>query len=171
MLERFFPDFKFHSIDALSAEFFLSNDIKFLLLDIDNTLVPYTSPLPDERASAFLKMLDANDIKYAFVSNNKRKRVELFNSGIGAYTYAKAKKPLLFGINAAMKFLGADAAETALVGDQIFTDVYGGIRRGITTILLDPIEERETPFFRFKRRMEKIVLKKYNAELSRLTKE
>lgn len=51
--------------------------------------------------------------------------------------------------------------ETVLIGDQIFTDVYGGRRSGILTVLVEPIEEKETLFFKFKRRMEKIVLKKY----------
>ena len=61
-----------------------------------------------------------------------------------------------------MRHLGAKKENTVLIGDQIFTDVYAGKRAGLLTVMVDPIEAKETPFFGVKRRLEKIVLKDYD---------
>lgn len=162
MFEKFYPDFRFASIKNIEADFFEKHGIRCAILDIDNTLVGYTSHFANETARAFLKMLDDGDIKYAFVSNNHRERVEAFAREFGAYFVNDSCKPLLFGIKRAMKKLGAEKCETVLIGDQIFTDVYAGKRAGLLTVMVDPIEAKETPFFGFKRKMEKIVLRGYN---------
>jgi len=70
-------------------------------------------------------------------------------------------KPLLFGIKRAMRQLGANKKNTALIGDQVFTDVYAGNRAGLLTFMVEPIEAKETPFFGIKRKLEKVVLKDY----------
>ena len=72
-----------------------------------------------------------------------------------------AKKPFAIGVRRAMKKIGADKAETVLIGDQVFTDIYAGKRAGVKTVMVDPIEAKETPFFGFKRYFERIVLKDY----------
>lgn len=162
LYRHFYPQYSRKSIDEIDVKMLNSLGIKYVLLDIDNTLVPYTSPCPDERALGFLDSLRDNGIKFCFVSNNGRERIERFNADIGAPYFAKAKKPLLYGINAAMARLGADKTNTALIGDQIFTDIWGGKRAGITTVLVEPIKEVETPFFKFKRYFEKRVMREYN---------
>lgn len=161
MAKKFYPDITFEKIADISAEFLLEKGIKYLILDIDNTLVSYASPRADENAKKFLSMLTENGISYAFVSNNHKKRVEEFASEFGAFYVHDSGKPFLFGINRAMRYLGADKNSTAIIGDQIFTDVYAGKRAGIFTIMVNPIEAKETPFFAVKRCFEKIVLKGY----------
>jgi len=161
MFERFYPDYNFESIDDITADFLLEKGIKFLILDIDNTLVSYKTPTADKRAKQFLGLLSQNGIKYVFVSNNHKERVELFAREFGAAFVSNAAKPFTFGIKKAMKKIGAKVEETALIGDQVFTDVYAAKRSGIISIMVNPIEAKETPFFGFKRQMEKIVLKKY----------
>ena len=163
MFEIFYPDYKFNKVSDIPDSFFLEREIKWALLDIDNTLVPYTSPLPSDDAIAFLDRLESLGIKYIFVSNNDDNRVKLFCDNLGReYEFlAKARKPLTKKAKSALKKLGADIKNTVLIGDQVFTDVYCGKRLGITAVMVDPIEAKETPFFGFKRRMEKIVLKNY----------
>ena len=156
-----FPDVKYKSVSDIDVEELKNRGIKFVILDIDNTLVPYTSPEPDEKALAFLDELKNNGITFCFVSNNNADRVNLFNRNIGAKAYPKGGKPLLFGINKAMKELGAVKSDTALIGDQVFTDTCGGKRAGIYTVLVDPIVEVTSAFFRFKRYFEKKIVKKY----------
>jgi hypothetical protein len=161
MFERFYPDFRFNSISDINADFFSENNINFAVLDIDNTLVSYKTQKADSRAKSFLDMLTKSGIKYAFVSNNHRKRVELFASDFGAHFVSSALKPFALGVKYAMKKMGADKEETVLIGDQVFTDVYAGKRAGIKTIMVNPIDVKETPFFGFKRYFERIVLKNY----------
>lgn len=162
MFKKFYPDYKYASIKDIAPGFFKKNGIRYALLDIDNTLVSYTSLFADENARAFLGSLSASGVKYAFVSNNHKERVENFAKEFGAYYVNDAAKPLLFGIKKAMRALGAKKSETALIGDQVFTDVYAGKRAGLKTVMVDPIEAKETPFFGVKRRLEKIVLKDYD---------
>ena len=159
MFKKFYPDVRFNSIKDISADFFSEKGIKFALLDIDNTLVSYTSPLADETAKKFLSMLAENGIKYAFVSNNHKKRVEKFAEEFDAVYIHDSGKPFLFGIKRAMRKIGAEKENTVLIGDQVFTDVYAGKRAKLLTVMVEPIEAKETPFFAVKRYFEKIVLK------------
>lgn len=159
--KKFYPDFWFESIHTIPSDFFYNHDIKYVLLDIDNTLVSYTRSTADEGARRFLNLLTENGIKYAFVSNNHRERVEEFAREFGAVYINDAAKPLRIGIRKAMRRLSSDAAHTAIIGDQVFTDVWAGKRSGIMTVMVEPIEAKETPFFGIKRKLEKIVLKGY----------
>ncbi len=162
MFKRFYPDYKFGRISDISDSFFIKNNIKFAVLDIDNTLVPYTSPLPDDNARAFLLRLKALGIRYFFVSNNDEERVKRFCDALEEDNYIfDAAKPFVYKIKRAMKKMGAEKKNTILIGDQVFTDVYAGKRAKLLTIMVDPIEAKETPFFGIKRKMERIVLKNY----------
>lgn len=161
MFKKFYPDYKLKSIDDIDFGIFKEKNIKYVLLDIDNTLVSYTSPMADDRARAFLARLADCGIKYAFVSNNHRARVEKFAAEFGTFYVYDSGKPLLFGVKRAMRHLGAKKENTALIGDQVFTDVYAGNRAGLITFMVEPIEAKETPFFGLKRKMEKVVLKNY----------
>lgn len=160
--EYFFPDYSHKAVDDIDVQELYESGIRYALLDIDNTIVPYTSPFPDDKALKFLKSLSDNGIRYCFVSNNNKNRVEEFNKYIGVPVYPRAKKPLLFGIDKAMRDFGAVKENTVLIGDQIFTDMWGGKRAGILTVLVEPIEECESLFFRFKRYFEKKVIRRYN---------
>lgn len=161
MFKKFYPDYKYASIKEIEPDFFKNHGIQFAILDIDNTLVSYTSPLADDNAKAFLKRLSEKGIKYAFVSNNHKERVESFAREFDAFFVNDSGKPFLFGIKKAMRHLGAKKENTILIGDQVFTDVYAGKRAGLLTVMVDPIEAKETPFFGLKRSLEKIVLKDY----------
>ena len=156
-----FPDIRYKSINDIDVKMLSKQGIRFAILDIDNTLVPYTSPKPDEDALSFLRELKNNGIKFCFVSNNSSNRINIFNEEIGALSFSKASKPLLFGINKAMNCLGAKKDNTVLIGDQVFTDVCGGKRAQILTILVDPIKEVDSLFFRFKRYFERKIIKSY----------
>lgn len=161
MFKGFYPDFYFKSVGDMSADFFAKNNFRYAILDIDNTLVSYKTESADEKARAFLGLLTENGIKYAFLSNNHADRVELFAKDFDAEYVCDAKKPSPKGVRLAMSKIGAERAETVLIGDQVFTDIYAGKRAGIKTVMVDPIEAKETPFFGFKRFFERIVLKNY----------
>lgn len=166
MYKKFYPDYKFDRVSDIPDSFFIKNNIRFAVLDIDNTLVPYTSPLPDDNARAFLKRLEALGIGYTFVSNNHEDRVKIFCDELdGEKDYIfDARKPFIYKIKRAMRKMGADKTNTVLIGDQVFTDVYAANRAGILSVMVNPIEAKETPFFGMKRAMEKVVLKNYKAK-------
>lgn len=162
IFEYFFPDLSYKSVMDIDVAALKERGITLAILDIDNTLVPYTSPLPDDNALTFLNRLSENGISFCFVSNNSKERIDKFNENICAKTYPRAKKPLLYGIGSAIRDFGATKNTTVLIGDQIFTDMWGGKRAEILTVLVEPIKECESLFFRFKRYFEKKVIKRYN---------
>ena len=155
------PDFKFEKFSDVTVEFLTSAGLRFLILDIDNTLEPYENDVPGESVKSWLSELSECGIKCAFVSNNSRERVEIFNENLGFPAYYKAKKPFKKNIIKAMEALGAKKDETAVMGDQIFTDVWAARNAGVRAILLPPIRDKRDIFTKFKRFLERPIIKKY----------
>ena len=157
----FVPEYRFDTFCGASVEFLQSLGIKGIILDIDNTLEPYEHPDAGEEVRNWLFSLKEAGISAAFVSNNGRERVERFNKPFGLPAYYKAKKPFKKNIIRAMNDMGTTRENTILMGDQVFTDVIAAHNAGIAAILLPPINDKRDLFTRFKRLLEKIILKKY----------
>lgn len=120
--------------------------IKLLLADLDNTLVPYGVPLPDQRLKDWRDALAAHGVTLFVLSNNRREsRPRIFSEGLEVPYIGHAGKPKTPSFFKAMEQQGVTPAETAIVGDQIFTDVLGGNRAGVTTILVEPIRLAGNP--------------------------
>ena len=161
MFKKLTPDFRFSKFDDVTPDFLISIGIKGILLDIDNTLEPYENAEPGEHVIAWLDSLRERGIKAAFVSNNGRERVELFNKKLGLVAYYKAKKPFKKNLISALSDIGCDPSCAALMGDQVFTDVLAAKNASLTAILLPPIKDKRDLFTRFKRLCEKPILRKY----------
>ena len=157
----FVPDYYFETFDKASAEFLLSIGVKGILLDVDNTLEPYENPLPTEKVLSWFKSLKEAGIGAAIVSNNHKERIELFNKEIGLVAYYDAKKPFKKRLRMAMAEIGTTPDETIFMGDQIFTDVWAARNAGIRAILVPPIKDKTDIFTKFKRLLEKPILRKY----------
>lgn len=157
----FVPEYYFDTFDEASAVFLLSIGVKGIVLDVDNTLEPYENPLPGEHVIAWLDSLRASGISAAIVSNNGGERINLFNKDIGLPVYYKAKKPFKKNVLNAMRDMGTNKDNTILMGDQIFTDVWAAHNTGIRAILVPPIKDKKDLLTRFKRLLEKPVMKKY----------
>lgn len=153
------PDLFYKTVFEIDFDKLWNNGIRALLFDIDNTLATYDDICPDERLSAFLLSLKERGFKIFLLSNNKKDRVKIFSEHIGFPFRGRACKPLKFFIKKAIKTLGETAKTTALVGDQIFTDVWGANRLGICSVLVSPISEKEDKFVAFKRKFEKYFTK------------
>ena len=156
------PDFIFKTFDEATVEFLTENGIKGIILDIDNTLEPYEHPLPGEHVKKWLSDLKEAGISAAFVSNNGKERVELFNEELGLPYYYKAKKPFKKNVLCAMADIGSSKDTTILMGDQVFTDVWAARNAGIKAALVPPINDKKDVFTKFKRLLEKPILRKYN---------
>ena len=162
MLFRFFrPDMAFYDIYVLDPEYLSSLGVEGVVFDIDNTVVAYDAERPDQRITDYFDRLQENGIKLAFVSNNKLERVSVFNESLCLFYVCKAGKPSPKGICKCIEHFGLDKEKVLAVGDQIFTDIYGGLRMGFYTVLVTAVGENETKFVAFKRIFEKAVLKEY----------
>ena len=155
------PDYMFNTFDEITPEFLSSIGIKALLIDIDNTLAPYEQPEPDEKTINWFASLGRAGISASLISNNHPPRVELFNQRLGLDAYADSGKPKSETLIKAMKKMGSDESNTAVLGDQLLTDALGGHRLGLVALIVPPIKDKTTPFFKFKRWIEKPYIKKY----------
>lgn len=161
MALKFVPEYYFKTFNEASAEFLSSIGVKGIVLDVDNTLEPYENPLPGDHVKTWLSELQEQGISAAIVSNNGGERINLFNSELGLPVYYKAKKPFKKNVLNAMKDMGTDKSNTILMGDQVFTDVWAAHNTGIRAILVPPIKDKTDVFTKFKRMLEKPILKKY----------
>ena len=155
------PDYRFNKFDDITPEFLISKGIRGVLLDIDNTLEPYENLYPGERVIAWLSALREHGIQAAFVSNNDRERVELFNKTLSLPAYYKAKKPFKKNLLSALSDIDCKPSESVFIGDQVFTDVWAARNAKMRAILLPPINDKRDIFTKFKRKLEKPILKKY----------
>lgn len=156
------PDVFFNDIYEITPEFLKSEGVKALVLDIDNTLVTYDDPEPTESVLKWLGAMQETGIKIAFVSNNKHPRVERFNSKLGYFAQAKGGKPFAKHIKRAMAHMGVTREETALIGDQLLTDILAARTAKLhRAFLVKPIKDKTDAFTRSKRMIEKPFIKKY----------
>lgn len=91
------------------------------------------------------------------VSNNFTPRVRRVGAALGLPVVGWALKPVPVGLWRAMAIMRTRPATTALIGDQLFTDVLGGNLLGMYTILVEPLSRDEFPTTRLVRRMERLV--------------
>ena len=160
MIERLFPDEEVNKVEDITVDYLSKRNIKALILDIDNTLSDWNSD-PESSVINWLETMKRNDIKLCLVSNNKKTRVEKVGAMLSIHAIHSALKPRRRAFISALTLMGVKAAETAVMGDQIFTDVYGGNRLNMYTIYVRPISERETAFIKMKRPFEKFILAKF----------
>ena len=160
LFSKFYPDAYFESAYVIEYKKLYDEGYRGIIFDIDNTLVPHGAP-SDERSRELLKGLMEMGYGVTLLSNNKPKRVDMFNEPIGAQCVYKAVKPSRKGYRKAMEKMGTDEKSTFFVGDQLFTDVWGAKRTGIKSFLVKPIDKKEEIQIVIKRVLEKIVLRGY----------
>lgn len=157
----FTPDLMLHDVTRIDKTLLDAHGIRGLILDVDNTLADHGSQHLRQSVRDWLSKMDAAGIKMIVASNNTKERVEPFAQKLGLDYVSFSCKPLSSGLVRAQKKLGLEASEIAVVGDQIYTDIVGGNRRGMFTILVTPFLVEEQPFLRFKRSLETIHIRAY----------
>ena len=136
----FLPTLVTDALTDVKPEMLKARNIRLLMLDFDNTIVPYTTSTPTPAMDVWLRGMAASDITVCVVSNSHKDRVKIFCEGYGIPCITHAKKPFTRGIDECLARFGIPAANAALVGDQIFTDTLGGNAAGVATILVKAID-------------------------------
>jgi HAD superfamily phosphatase (TIGR01668 family) len=140
------------------------NGRKIILLDLDNTLIPYDTKTPNEKHVNFFQELKTIGFRVVIISNNHQPRVHQFASLVGCEYINSALKPLKRGYKKALKLLSFPAKhEIIAIGDQIMTDVLGSSRVGIDCILVKPIKKKSEKWYtKVNRMLEKSILNRIN---------
>ena len=156
------PDLILPTYDHVTPQLCRELGIRAILSDIDNTLAPYEQPESDERIRAWLRELNEAGISVALISNNHADRVDRFNRDLGLIAYPDAGKPFGKMLRRAMRELGSDSSCTAMLGDQLLTDALAGHLQHLKVLVVPPIRDKRTAFVRFKRWIERPVIRRYH---------
>ena len=156
-----YPKIYLNNVKEITYELLQENNIKGLILDVDNTLIDYYKNMP-EGVEQWCKDLQKRNIKFCIASNsNKREKIKGVSEKLGIPYVFFAKKPLKMGLNKAKNIMGLKSEEVAVVGDQIFTDVLGANRCKMFSILVEPIKEKDILITIIKRPIENFIKSKY----------
>lgn len=158
---KIYPKLYCKKITDIPIDYFNKNDIKALLLDVDNTLLDFDLNMVDGLKQWYEKVKKSN-IKCMILSNsNKTEKIEKVANFLEIDYIKFATKPLKRGFKLAQKRLKVAPENIAVIGDQIFTDVIGANRSKMHSILVEPLAEKDLFLTRFKRPLENLVIKNY----------
>ena len=135
----FLPYIIVESVTDLTPQMLKQRDIRLLMLDFDNTIVPYTTNVPTPQMAAWLRDMAASDIQLCVVSNSHNDRVPVFCKAYGIDCITHACKPFPKGIRQCLEKYDLPASQAALAGDQIYTDTLGANSAGVRAILVKAI--------------------------------
>ena len=138
----FLPRRIYPSLTAIDPEALCRDGVRLLMLDFDNTIVPYTTNTPTPEMAQWLKKAQASPVQICVVSNSKNGRVVDFCRKNAIDCITRAKKPFSRGIRECLTKYHTAAENAALVGDQIFTDVLGANCTGVRSLLIPAIHNQ-----------------------------
>lgn len=156
-----YPDLLKNRITDITLSDLRKLGVRGLLLDVDNTLTMHGSQVLDPAIVHWLDSMKQQGIVLTVVSNAFPERVQPFAERIGLRYISFACKPFPFGFLRGARRLGLPRRECAAVGDQTFTDIIGAHLAGVRSIQLLPIHQEHQITLRFKRRIEKYILKRF----------
>jgi HAD superfamily phosphatase (TIGR01668 family) len=157
MFDKFFPKEHISSPYKIDYEGYFRKGFRGILFDIDNTLVQHGADC-SRRATRLFKRLKRIGFNVCLLSNNGEERVRRFNRRLNLKYIYKAGKPGIQCFIDAVNMIGCQEDNTLVVGDQIFTDIYGANKAGLYSVLVDPVSKKEELQIVLKRVLESVVL-------------
>ena len=157
---KIYPDAYLTNVQEITIDFLNQNNLKALILDVDNTLIDYYKNLSED-VIKWTQNLKANGIKLYILSNtNKEEKVKKVAQKLDIDYEMFAQKPFKKGFIKVQKILSVPSENIGVVGDQIFTDVIGGNRCKMFTILVDPVSKKDYFYTAWKRPLENLIKRK-----------
>lgn len=160
MLKLLQPDLYVRSLRDIPLAALKARGIRGLIIDLDNTVTEWGRATLDREIYRWFTELKKQDLKACLVSNNRDVRVQKIAAYLGIPGISRAGKPRRRAFYQAMAVMKTEINNTAVIGDQVFTDVLGGNRLGLYTILVMPINKREFIGTRMMRQIEKLITKR-----------
>lgn len=146
------PDLVINSLTEINLEYYKKRAMRGIIIDLDNTIVPWHLDCITAEADLFLREALALEYRICLLTNASKKRTENIAQQYDLYYLSSACKPRKRAFVHALQLIGLSADEVLVIGDQVFTDVFGGNRAGCYTILVPALSKKEfigTKVFRF----------------------
>lgn len=164
-MKSLYPNIYLNKVEEITIQTLIKNKIKLLILDVDNTLIDYYKNLSEEVIN-WAKEMKGQGIKLYILSNtNNEEKVKTVAQKLDIPYKHFAMKPLKRGFKYVQKETNIKPENIAVVGDQIFTDVLGGNRSKMFTILVEPIDSKKDYWYTaWKRPIENKIKNKYKTK-------
>lgn len=159
-MEKYVPDMYQKSIYDINYQKLWNQGIKCLMFDLDNTLVTPSMKSPTDEVKNLFRKLKKIGFRVIIFSNSPKRRVKPFKDELEVDCSASSRKPFKKKFLKVLSFYNYTITEVAIIGDQIMTDVLGGNKIGILTILVTPISKKDMILTKFNRIIEKIIIRK-----------
>lgn len=158
----FYPNEYHQTIFDIDFKLLKEKGIRYILIDLDNTLIPYDEHVANAKIIVLMKKIKELDLQVMIISNNKQRRVKAFCDSLNVDYIYSARKPFKYGFKKALKKLNHPPKDkVALIGDQFMTDVFGGNRMGFYTIVVDAIKRKSEKWYtKLNRRLERKILER-----------
>lgn len=155
------PNMQVRKITDITIETLRENNIKGMILDVDNTLIDLDR-VPLEGIKEWIDNMKNEGIKFCIASNSlKKDKIEKVAKMLDIPYVHFSVKPTKIGLKKAKQILGIENNENiSEVGDQLFTDVLGTNRMKMFSILTEPLCEEKVKINTLKRKLEKRVLRR-----------
>ena len=152
------PDESVARVTEIDSARLMSQGFEAMLLDLDNTLLPWQSMVVPDDVREWLDRARSLGTKLCIVSNTHNpRRLRKIAEELGVQSLDRALKPRRRGFARAAEMVGSPRERTVVVGDQILTDILGGNRAGMHTILVKPMHPREFIGTKFSRLIERLI--------------
>ena len=159
-MEKYVPDIYTKSIYSIDYDKLKERGIKCILFDLDNTIVPITIKKPNKKIKDLFIELKNKGFKLIIFSNNNKTRLKPFKDELEVDCAFSCKKPMKKKYEIILNDYKYSVSEVVIIGDNIVTDILGGNKVGITTILVNPISNKEYLLAQITRIIEKGIIKK-----------
>ena len=154
----FMPNSYVKSVFEIDIDKLAKSGVKGIITDLDNTLVGWDVKTPTIEIKEWFRKASEAGITITIVSNNNEQRVASFSKDLDVDFIFKARKPMGKAFKKALKYMNIQAEEAVVVGDQMLTDVFGGNRNGLYTIMLVPVKRTDGFITKFNRIIERRLL-------------
>ncbi|MCH1625013.1 YqeG family HAD IIIA-type phosphatase [Fredinandcohnia quinoae] len=158
MLKNFLPNEHKKSVYDISINKLKERGVKGIITDLDNTLVEWDRPNATPELVTWFEEVRKHGIVVMIVSNNNEQRVKSFADPLGLPFIFEARKPLTLAFKRAVREMNLKKEEVVVIGDQLLTDVLGGNRSGLHTILVVPVAQTDGVITKFNRTIERRIL-------------
>ena len=150
------PKIKVDGLSSMDLKKLRQEGFKGILIDLDNTIVPWRQDQISEETVAFFTEAKALEYRVCLYTNARAYRAIPISKVLDVRCLPEAMKPFSAGYQFILREMGVKPEETLVIGDQIFTDTLGGNLAGCCTVLLPPLSSREFIGTKFLRVLERL---------------
>lgn len=159
-MRRFCPDHHVSAVSAIDPTLLVEAGVDAVLLDLDNTLVAWRGSEVPNHTEEWVEACKRAGLRLCLVSNTRNlPRLKALSERLGIPFVRGRMKPARDGFERALALLRSSPGKAVMVGDQLFTDVWGANRMGMRSIWVERVHPKEFFGTKISRMAERLLLR------------